>query len=128
MHMSAGFSEMGNGFAKGSGSYWVQDFNGAALPPQPPVAAGSHAMVRALAELLSSLTANISIILGPSWDQVRCLRVELYPKSERRLLMVLVLENAMVRTTLADLAYYFIDEVIVERVYERDNFLTVLGF
>lgn len=64
--------------------------------------AGSHAMVKALARLLSRLTANISIILGPSWDQVRCLRVELYPKTERRLLMVLVLENAMVRTTLAD--------------------------
>jgi heat-inducible transcriptional repressor len=65
--------------------------------------AGSHVMVKALAGLLSRLTANISIILGPSWDQVRCLRVELYPKEERRLLMVLVLENAMVRTTLADL-------------------------
>ncbi|HOX25071.1 MAG TPA: hypothetical protein PLL30_04855 [Candidatus Krumholzibacteria bacterium] len=64
--------------------------------------AGSHAMVRALAGLLSRLTANISIILGPSWEQVRCLRVELYPKEVRRLLMVLVLENAMVRTTLAD--------------------------
>jgi heat-inducible transcriptional repressor len=63
---------------------------------------GSHAMVKALARLLSRLTANISIILGPSWDQVRCLRVELYPKQERRLLMVLILENAMVRTTLAD--------------------------
>ena len=64
--------------------------------------AGSHAMVKELAGLLSRLTANISIILGPSWEQVRCLRVELYPKEERRLLMVLVLENAMVRTTLAD--------------------------
>ncbi len=63
---------------------------------------GSHAMVKALAELLSALTSNISIILGPSWEQVRCLRVELYPKSQRRILMVLVLENAMVRTTLAD--------------------------
>lgn len=64
--------------------------------------AGSHAMVKALAGLLSRLTANVSIILGPSWEQVRCLRVELYPKQQRRLLMVLVLENAMVRTTLAD--------------------------
>jgi len=64
--------------------------------------AGNHAMVKALAGLLSTLTANISIILGPSWEQVRCLRVELYLKSERRILMVLVLENAMVRTTLAD--------------------------
>lgn len=64
--------------------------------------AGSHVMVKTLAGLLSRLTANISIILGPSWEHVRCLRVELYPKEERRLLMVLVLENAMVRTTLAD--------------------------
>jgi heat-inducible transcriptional repressor len=64
--------------------------------------AGSHDMVKALAGLLSRLTANISIILGPSWEHVRCLRVELYPRAERRILMVLVLENAMVRTTVAD--------------------------
>ena len=64
--------------------------------------AGSHAIVKVLAGLLSRLTANISIILGPSWEQVRCLRVELYPKENGRLLMVLVLQNAMVRTTLAD--------------------------
>lgn len=64
--------------------------------------AGSHATVKVLAGLLSRLTANVSIILGPSWEQVRCLRVELYPKEQHRLLMVLVLENAMVRTTLAD--------------------------
>jgi len=63
---------------------------------------GSHAMVKALAGMLSRLTTNISIILGPSWEQVRCQRVELYPKLQGRILMVLVLENAMVRTTLAD--------------------------
>ncbi len=60
---------------------------------------GSQAMVKALAGLLSRLTANIGIILGPCWDQVRALRLELYPKGNRRILMVLVLENAMVRTT-----------------------------
>jgi len=64
--------------------------------------AGSHAMVRALAALLSRLTANVSIVLGPSWEQVRCLRVEFYQKAERQWLMVLVLENAMVRTLLTD--------------------------
>jgi heat-inducible transcriptional repressor len=64
--------------------------------------AGSHAMVRALALLLSRLSANVSIVLGPSWEQVRCLRVQLYAKAERQWLMVLVLENAMVRTQLTD--------------------------
>ncbi len=64
--------------------------------------AGSHAMVRALALLLSRLSANVSIVLGPSWEQVRCLRVELYARGERQYLMVLVLENAMVRTQLTD--------------------------
>jgi heat-inducible transcriptional repressor len=62
-------------------------------------AAGSHEMIRALASLLSKLTASISIILGPSWDTVRALRVDLYPKEGRRVLMVLVLENALVRTS-----------------------------
>jgi heat-inducible transcriptional repressor len=63
---------------------------------------GAHAMVKALARILSRVTTNVSIILGPSWQQVRCQRVELYLQGERRLLMVLVLENAMVRTTVAD--------------------------
>ncbi|MBD3220577.1 heat-inducible transcription repressor HrcA [bacterium] len=61
-----------------------------------------HAMVKTLAGLLSRVTLGVSIILGPSWQQVRCQRVELYLQGERRLLMVLVLENAMVRTTVAD--------------------------
>lgn len=45
--MSDGFTEMGSGFAMGSGAYWVQDFNGVQLPPQPPIAAGCHALVDA---------------------------------------------------------------------------------
>ena len=60
--------------------------------------AGSGSMVKVLATLLSKLTASISIILGPSWSSVRALRLDLYPKEGRRVLMVLVLENAMVRT------------------------------
>jgi hypothetical protein len=43
--MSGGFTEMGNGFARGSRSYWVQDFSGGVPTAQPPVAVGSHAMV-----------------------------------------------------------------------------------
>lgn len=76
--------------------------------------AGSHAMVKALAGLLSRLTARISIILGPSWEQVRCMRVELYPKGYGRLLMVLILENAMVRTTLADCGEDLAPQTIAE--------------
>lgn len=45
--MFDGYTEMGSGFAIGTGAYWVQDFNGVQLPPQPPVAAASHAMVDA---------------------------------------------------------------------------------
>jgi heat-inducible transcriptional repressor len=76
--------------------------------------AGSHAMVKILAGLLCRLTSNISIILGPSWEQVRCLRVELYPKENRRLLMVLILENAMVRTTLAQSSHDLAPQTVVE--------------
>ena len=82
--------------------------------------AGSHAMVKVLAGLLSRLTANISIILGPSWEQVRCLRVELYPKEQHRLLMVLVLENAMVRTTLVDSG----DELAPQTIAEAGRLLS----
>lgn len=45
--MSASFTELGCGSAEGGSAYWVQDFNGVELPPQPPVAAGSHAMLEA---------------------------------------------------------------------------------
>ncbi len=60
--------------------------------------AGTLAMIRVLASLLSRLTANIGIILGPAWENVRALRLELYRKEGRRILLVLVLENALVRT------------------------------
>ena len=60
--------------------------------------AGTHAVVKSLAALLCRLTDSISIIMGPAWDSVRALRLDLYPKEGRRVLMVLVLENALVRT------------------------------
>jgi heat-inducible transcriptional repressor len=62
--------------------------------------AGSHALLKVAARQLNQLTANISIVLGPGWDTVRAQRVDLYPKEGGRLLMVLVLENALVRTSL----------------------------
>ncbi|MFO7653825.1 MAG: heat-inducible transcriptional repressor HrcA [Candidatus Krumholzibacteriia bacterium] len=65
--------------------------------------AGSHELMKVLAGLLSQLTDNISIVLGPGWDTVRAQRVDLYPKEGGRILMVLVLENAMVRTVLVAL-------------------------
>ena len=64
---------------------------------------GTHDRFKALARLLSRLTDNISIIVGPTLESVRAVRVEFYPRSLRRVLMVVVLENAEVRTGLVDL-------------------------
>jgi heat-inducible transcriptional repressor len=75
---------------------------------------GSVAMVSMLANLLSRLTANISIILGPAWDDVKAVRVDLYPKENRRILMVLVLDNALVRTCLLTFPQDYPRPVLVE--------------
>lgn len=64
---------------------------------------GTRHRLKALALLLSRLTDNISIIVGPALDSVRAVRVEFYPRSARRVLMVVVLENAEARTGLVDL-------------------------
>jgi hypothetical protein len=45
--MSVVYSEIGCGYGQGADAYWVQDFNGVELPPQPPVAAATHAMINA---------------------------------------------------------------------------------
>ncbi len=45
--MNGSYDEIGAGFASGANAYWVQDFHAAQLPPQPPIAAGSHAFVDA---------------------------------------------------------------------------------
>jgi len=74
--------------------------------------AGTHAMVRALAALLCRMTDSISIIMGPAWDAVRALRLDLYPKEGRRILMVLVLENALVRTGTFAVAEEYTPEIL----------------
>ncbi len=56
-----------------------------------------------IARLLSRLTSNISIIVGPSLDNVKAQRVELYPRSNTRVLMVVILDNSQVRTGMVDL-------------------------
>ena len=65
---------------------------------------GTRHRLKALARLLSRLTDNISIIVGPALESVRAVRVEFYPRSLRRVMMVVVLENAEVRTGLVDLS------------------------
>jgi len=59
---------------------------------------GTGDRLKALARLLSRLTDNISIIVGPALEPVRIARVDFYPRSPRRVLMVVMLENGDVRT------------------------------
>ena len=68
----------------------------------PVIAAGPDG-AKAMAHLLSDLTDYISIILVPSLDSVKAVRVDLYPRSPRRLLMVVLLDNSQVRTGLVEL-------------------------
>ena len=68
--------------------------------------------VKVLARLLSRLTDNISIILGPSWDEVRAVRLELHPRSARRMFLVVILDNARVRTGLIELKEDYAPEVV----------------
>ncbi len=65
-----------------------------------------------LARLLSRLTSNISIIVGPSLDQVRAQRMELYPRSSTRVLMVVILDNSQVHTGMVQLPEPQTDSVI----------------
>ena len=64
---------------------------------------GAQDRLKLLAGLLSRLTDNISIIVGPSVETVRVERVEFYPRSESRGLMVVIMDTAQVRTGLVDL-------------------------
>ena len=65
--------------------------------------AGHPDRIRMLAGLLSRLTRNISIIVGPSLDEVVIQRIELYLRSSTRVLMVVILESGPVRTGLVEL-------------------------
>jgi len=67
-----------------------------------------------MARLLSRLTSNISIIVGPSLDQVRAQRVELYPRSSTRILMVVILDNSQVRTGMVQLSEPQNDMVVAQ--------------
>lgn len=59
--------------------------------------------IRLLAGLLSRLTRNISIIVGPSLDEVAIQRIELYRRSSTRVLMVVIMASGQVRTGLVKL-------------------------
>lgn len=67
-----------------------------------------------MARLLSRLTSNISIIVGPSLDNVKAQRVELYPRSATRILMVVILDNSQVRTGMVELSSPQNDAVILQ--------------
>ena len=89
---------------------------------------GSPAMVKALAALLSRMTDSIGIILGPAWDSVRAQRLDLYPKEGRRILMVLVLDNALVRTGTIAVEQTFTPEILQDAariLSERINGRTI---
>lgn len=69
-----------------------------ALIQQGLGAEGGTTRIKSLARLLSSLTDALGIIVGPSWEPVRVVRVEVYPRSLRRALLTVVLDNNQVRT------------------------------
>lgn len=73
------------------------------LARQSPAAGAGQGRIKELAKLLSLLTRNISIIVGPTLEGVSAVRIEFYPRSQRRLLMVVILENGQVQTRLVDL-------------------------
>jgi heat-inducible transcriptional repressor len=75
---------------------------GLELPASVLAAQGAEGL-KGLARLLCRLTDNIAIIVGPSLDDIRILRVEAFPRTLRRLLLVVTLENGTVRTGLVEL-------------------------
>ena len=60
--------------------------------------------IKGLARLLSRLTDNIGIIVGPSWDEVRAVQVDVIPRTARRALIVVILDNTRVRSGSVELA------------------------
>ncbi len=73
---------------------------------------GSPGRIKELARLLSMLTRNISIVVGPALDRVSVVKLESYPRSERRVMMVLILDNGKVQTRLVDLEEDYPPQVI----------------
>ncbi len=64
---------------------------------------GGQGRIKDLARLLSLLTRNISIVVGPSLDKVCVVRLESYPRAAGKVMMVLILDNGQVQTRLVDL-------------------------
>ncbi|MCP4574305.1 MAG: hypothetical protein GY838_18250 [bacterium] len=82
--------------------------------------AAAPAGVPRLARLLSRLTDNISIILGPAWEATPVERVEVYPRGSGRALMVVILGGSRVETGMFELAADF-PEAVVDEALARLN-------
>lgn len=76
--------------------------------------AGGADRIKHLARLLSVLTRNISIIVGPSLESVTAVRLEFFPRSLSRVLMVLTLDDGQVLTRHLDLARDYSPVVVEE--------------
>ncbi len=77
-------------------------------------ATGGQDRIKDLARLLSLLTRNISIVVGPSLDDVAVVRLESYPRTSRKVMMVLILDNGQVQTRLVDLDADYPAQVVSE--------------
>ncbi|MCP4145267.1 MAG: heat-inducible transcription repressor HrcA [bacterium] len=88
----------------------------------------NQAVAKSLAALLCKLTDGVGIILGPTWDGVRAIRLDLHYREGNRILMVLVLENALIRTAILPRLDSYSPEVLDEAariLSERINGLTI---
>ena len=77
---------------------------------------GAQDRLKLMAGLLSRLTDNISIVVGPSRESARVERVEFYAKSETRGLLVVILDTTQVRTGLVTLPPRVPAHVVAEAV------------
>ncbi|MFH2053730.1 MAG: hypothetical protein ABIK96_14825 [bacterium] len=75
---------------------------------------GGADRIKHLARLLSLLTRNISIIVGPSLEAVTAVRLEFLPRTLNRVLMVLTLDDGQVLTRHLDLAQEYAPAVVEE--------------
>jgi heat-inducible transcriptional repressor len=88
----------------------------------------NQALAKSLASLLCKLTDGVGIILGPTWDGIRAVRLDLHYREGNRILMVLVLENALIRTAILPQEQSYTPEVLDDAariLSERINGLTI---
>lgn len=74
----------------------------------------STSPIKASAQLLSKLTKSIGIILGPTWQSVKAVKIELYPRSSSHVLLVVLLENGLTRTGMVTLPREYPTAVLQE--------------